>query len=131
MNIGQAALHSDLPTKTIRYYEEIGLVAPGRSGNGYRDYTKADVHKLRFLHRSRSLGFSVEECRQLLALYDDKHRSSADVKLLASRKISEIDIKIENLMQLRSTLQHLVDHCHGDNRPECPILDKLAEARGT
>lgn len=128
MNIGDAANHSGLPAKTIRYYEEIGLLTPARAENGYRDYSVSDVHRLRFLQRSRSLGFSVEECRQLLSLYGDRHRESADVKALAEAKLGEIDRKISELAALREALRHLVEHCHGDARPECPILDDLAGA---
>lgn len=127
MNIGDAALRSGLPAKTIRYYEEIGLLRPGRSENGYRDYGDADIHKLRFLQRSRGLGFSVEECRQLLALYEDRGRASADVRQIAGAKLSEIDRKIRELTQLRQTLQTLVQACHGDLRPDCPILEELAD----
>ena len=126
MNIGEASRQSDLPSKTIRYYEDIGLVIAGRKDNGYRDYSNTDVHKLRFLKRSRSLGFSVDECRQLLSLYEDTHRTSADVKSLASSKLAEIDFKIEDLRGLRETLSTLVDACHGDDRPDCPILDDLS-----
>ena len=127
MNIGEASGRSGLPAKTIRYYEDIGLIRPDRGGNGYRDYGADDVHKLRFLHRSRSLGFSVEECRQLLALYEDKSRASADVKDIASTKLTEIDRKIRELTELRQTLQHLVRACHGNERPDCPILEELSE----
>lgn len=126
MNIGQAAERSGLPPKTIRYYEEIGLVAPDRAENGYRDYDETDVHNLRFVQRARALGFSVEECRQLLALYQDRTRSSADVKALAREKLHEIDRKIAQMKELRATLVTLIDACHGDARPECPILDGLA-----
>ncbi|WFR99097.1 Cu(I)-responsive transcriptional regulator [Rhizobium tumorigenes] len=127
MNIGDASERSGLPAKTIRYYEEIGLVSPDRSGNGYRDYREADIHKLRFLQRSRGLGFSVEECRQLLALYGDRDRASADVRQIASAKLSEIDRKIRELSELRRTLETLVHACHGNDRPDCPILEELAE----
>lgn len=126
MNIGTAAEKSGLPPKTIRYYEEIGLLKADRAGNGYRDYSTADVHRLRFLQRSRSLGFSVEECRQLLSLYGDKERESADVKAIAQTKLSEIDRKIAELASLRDLLSHLVHNCHGDERPDCPIIDGLA-----
>ncbi|PWJ80998.1 Cu(I)-responsive transcriptional regulator [Pseudaminobacter salicylatoxidans] len=129
MNIGEAAERSSLPAKTIRYYEEIGLLKPDRSENGYRDYSMSDVHRLRFLQRSRSLGFSVEECRQLLSLYGDTHRESADVKALAQVKLTEIDRKIAELQSLRATLRHLVKSCHGDHRPDCPILEELAGER--
>lgn len=126
MNIGTAAERSGLPPKTIRYYEDIGLIAPERAENGYRDYSTQDVHRLRFLQRSRGLGFSVEECRQLLSLYGDRSRESAEVKAIAETKLGEIDRKITELMELRSTLGHLVHACHGDHRPDCPILDGLA-----
>jgi Cu(I)-responsive transcriptional regulator len=126
MNIGTASEKSGLPPKTIRYYEDIGLLSPGRADNGYRDYSTADVHRLRFLQRSRGLGFSVEECRQLLSLYGDTHRESAEVKAIAESKLVEIDRKIGELNALRATLSHLVHACHGDHRPECPILEDLA-----
>jgi len=126
MNIGTAAEKSGLPPKTIRYYEDIGLLAPLRAENGYRDYSAQDVHRLKFLQRSRSLGFSVEECRQLLSLYGDSHRESAEVKAIAQTKLAEIDRKIAELMDLRRTLSHLVEACHGDERPGCPILDGLS-----
>ncbi|OCJ09259.1 Cu(I)-responsive transcriptional regulator [Rhizobium sp. AC44/96] len=129
MNIGQASERSGLPAKTIRYYEDIGLINPDRSDNGYRDYAVADVHKLRFLQKSRGLGFSVEECRQLLALYEDKSRASADVKELTQAKLTEIDRKIRELTELRRTLEHLVHACHGNDRPDCPILEELSEDR--
>lgn len=126
MNIGEAAENSGLPAKTIRYYEEIGLVAADRKDNGYRSYDETHIHKLRFLKRSRSLGFGVDECRQLLSLYEDKHRSSASVKALAAHKLEEIDQKIEDLKGLRETLSTLIETCHGDDRPDCPILDGLS-----
>ncbi|MFZ2103258.1 MAG: Cu(I)-responsive transcriptional regulator [Oricola sp.] len=126
MNIGTAAERANLPAKTIRYYEEIGLLAPARAGNGYRDYSDKDVHRLRFLQRSRSLGFTIDECRLLLSLYDDKHRASADVKAVALEKVAEIDRKIADLQSLRDTLAKLARHCHGDGRPDCPIIDDLA-----
>jgi len=129
MNIGQASEHSGLAPKTIRYYEDIGLIRLDRGGNGYRDYAEADIHKLRFLQRSRGLGFSVEECRQLLALYEDKSRASSDVKELTQAKLTEIDRKIRELTELRRTLEHLVHACHGNDRPDCPILEELSDAR--
>ena len=109
---------SGLPAKTIRYYEDIGLIAPDRRENGYRDYSTEDVHRLRFLQRSRSLGFSVEECRQLLSLYGDRDRESADVKAIATAKLGAIGRKIAELQGLRAMLSHLVETCHGDHRPE-------------
>jgi MerR family copper efflux transcriptional regulator len=126
MNIGTAARQSGLPPKTIRYYEDIGLLTAGRAANGYRDYSNEDVHRLRFVQRSRSLGFSVEECRQLLSLYTDRDRASADVKAIATEKLGEIDRKIAELTGLREMLGHLVENCHGDARPDCPIIDGLS-----
>lgn len=126
MNISDAAARSGLPPKTIRYYEDIGLVRPARAQNRYRDYSPSDVHKLHFLQRARSLGFSVEECRHLLALYEDQSRASAEVKRMAAEKLAEVDAKLHQLTELRDTLAHLVEACHGDARPDCPILDRLA-----
>ena len=126
MNIGTASEKSGLPAKTIRYYEDIGLIRSDRAGNGYRDYSTADVHRLRFLQRSRSLGFSVEECRQLLSLYSDKERASADVNAIAKTKLGEIDRKLAELTELRNALRHLVQTCHGDDRPDCPIIEGLS-----
>ncbi len=128
MNIQAAARIAGLPVKTVRYYDEIGLVRPARRDNGYRDYSQADAHKLRFLGRARSLGFSIEECRQLLSLYEDEGRASRDVKRLAEERIRQIDAKIGELRALRGALNHLVEACHGDERPDCPILDGLAGA---
>lgn len=126
MNIGDASQHSGLPAKTIRYYEDIGLLKPGRAQNGYRDYSIKDIHELRFLQRARGLGFSVEECRQLISLYHDKDRESADVKVIAEAKLIEFDRKLAELAGLRDMLRHLVHNCHGDARPDCPILDGLS-----
>ena len=126
MNIGDASERSGLPVKTIRYYEDIGLLKPGRSENSYRDYSVEDVHRLRFLQRSRGLGFSVEECRQLLSLYGDTNRESAEVKAIAGAKLSEIDRKLAELQSLRDMLKQLVANCHGDDRPRCPIIDGLS-----
>ncbi len=126
MNIGQASDATGLPAKTIRYYEDIKLVKPERASNGYRDYAHNDIHRLAFLQRSRSLGFTIEECRLLLSLYEDKERASADVKAVAQEKIAKIDRKLEELKQLKLTLNSLVEHCHGDNRPDCPIIDSLS-----
>jgi len=126
MNIGEAARQSGLPAKTIRYYEEISLVVPGRSDNGYRAYSPTDVHKLQFVQRARGLGFSVEDCRALLSLYEDDQRASADVKAIAEDHLAGIEAKITELKALHKTLKHLVDTCHGDHRPHCPIIDDLA-----
>jgi MerR family transcriptional regulator, copper efflux regulator len=126
MNIGVAAERSGLPAKTIRYYEDISLVKPERTANGYRDYAESDIRRLTFLQRARNLGFSIEECRLLLSLYGDKHRASADVKVLAQQKVEEIETKIRELESLKSALVPLVKSCHGDDQPDCPILDDLA-----
>lgn len=126
MNIGEAARLSGLPAKTIRYYEDIALIVPARSENGYRTYSPTDVHKLQFVQRARRLGFSVEDCRALLSLYEDKNRASADVKAIAEGHLAEIEAKIEELRALHDTLKHLVDTCHGDHRPHCPIINGLA-----
>lgn len=126
MNIGTASDLSHLPVKTIRYYEEIGLVTPERRGNGYRDFSDGDVQRLRFVQRARSLGFSIEECRDLLSLYQDGNRASADVKALTEAKIEEVDRKIGELQSLKRVLKTLVNACHGDTRPDCPIIDDLA-----
>lgn len=126
MNISATAELTGLPAKTIRYYEEIDLVVPARSANGYRNYDEIQVHRLAFLQRARSLGFSIEECRLLLSLYDDKGRASSDVKQIAREKVTEIDRKIHELTSMRATLAHLAETCHGDERPDCPILDDLA-----
>ena len=126
MNIGAASARSGLPEKTIRYYEEIGLIVPARRDNGYREYGERDLHVLRFLHRARSLGFSIDDCRSLLSLYHDRERASADVKRLAERRLAEIDGKIRELQSIKRTLSHLAHNCQGDERPDCPILDDLA-----
>lgn len=126
MNIGDVAAASSLPPKTLRYYEQIGLVTPLRADNGYRDYDERDAHMLRFIARARGLGFSIEDCRALLSLYQDSGLASADVKRLARSHLTEIDAKIEALRDMRATLAHLVDACHGDARPDCPILDRLS-----
>ncbi|MBA3518797.1 MAG: MerR family DNA-binding protein, partial [Rhizobiales bacterium] len=118
MNIGLAAEASGLPPKTIRYYEEIGLVRSDRRGNNYRDYSDKALHNLRFLARARALGFSIEECRQLLSLYADKDRASADVRGLAKAHMKEIDAKIRELQAMKGTLSKLVQACHGDERPD-------------
>jgi MerR family transcriptional regulator, copper efflux regulator len=126
MNVSQAAERSNLPPKTLRYYEEIGLIAPGRSANGYRDYSDDDVHRLAFLQRARSLGFSIEDCRQLMSLYRDRDRASQDVREIAVAHVEAIEGKIAELQSMRKTLQRLVHACHGDQRPDCPILDDMA-----
>ena len=131
MNIGEVAEACGLPAKTIRYYEEIGLISPDRKANGYRDFPEAEGHKLAFVARARSLGFAIEDCRALLALYDDAHRASGDVREIVRSHVRGIDRKIAELAGMRDTLNHLVERCQGDERPECPILDDLASAPGT
>ncbi|MDD9922719.1 MAG: Cu(I)-responsive transcriptional regulator [Boseongicola sp.] len=126
MNIGEVAERSGIPPKTIRYYEDIGLVRPQRSGNGYRAFQSTDLHKLVFLGRARALGFSIEDCRMLLSLYEDESRESAQVKAIAKEHLAAIDQKITQLQAMRDTLSHLVDSCSGDHRPDCPILNDLS-----
>ena len=126
MNIGDAAKHSGLPAKTIRYYEDIGLIDPLRDANGYRAFRDSDLHKLAFLGRARSLGFTIEDCRTLLTLYEDRDRASADVKRIANKHLADIDTKLQELTEMRKTLSHLVEACAGDDRPDCPILSDLA-----
>ncbi|MDR5651649.1 Cu(I)-responsive transcriptional regulator [Ruixingdingia sedimenti] len=126
MNIGDAARLSGLPAKTIRYYEDIGLLTPLRTANGYRSYRDSDLHKLTFLGRARALGFTIEDCRALLALYADRSRASAEVKRIAEGHLDEIARKMAELAAMRATLTELVDACAGDNRPDCPILQGIA-----
>ena len=126
MNIGDVAERSGLPAKTIRYYEDIGLVRPNRSANGYRCFEERDLHKLAFLGRARALGFSSEDCRLLLGLYEDDTRASADVKQLALAHLSKIEAKIADLQAMREVLRELVTCCAGDSRPDCPILKDLS-----
>lgn len=126
MNVSQAAQRAGLPAKTLRYYEDAGLIRPGRAANGYRDYSAEDVHRLAFLKRARGLGFSIEACRQLMALYRDKERTSHDVREIAVAHVAAIDDKIAELQSMRRTLDALVRACHGDERPDCPILDDIA-----
>lgn len=127
MNIGEAASASGVSAKMIRYYETIGLIAaPDRSAAGYRRYGNADVHTLRFIRRARDLGFSVDEMRSLLALWRDRSRASADVKALALAHVGELEKRIAELRGMADTLSHLARHCHGDDRPDCPILADLA-----
>ncbi len=131
MNIGEIARLSGLPAKTIRYYEEIGLVQPLRDANGYRRFRQADLHRLTFLGRARSLGFTIEDCRTLMQLYADKARASADVKCLAEEHLRKIDQKLAELAEMRRTLSNLVEACAGDHRPDCPILADLAAGSET
>jgi len=127
MNIGQVAKHSGVSAKTIRYYESIGLIPEAsRTESGYRTYSDKDVETLRFIHHSRNLGFSVKDVSLLLDLWRNQKRASADVKALALSHIAEVDRKIGELQKIRDTLIHLTRRCHGDNRPDCPILKELA-----
>lgn len=126
MNIGTAAERSGVPPKTIRYYESIGLITPAeRERNGYRTYSASDTGTLSFIKRARDLGFSVEEIRELLDLWRNQRRTSAAVKTLAARHLQTLDRKIEELHAMRETIADLVRRCHGDDRPDCPILDDI------
>ena len=127
MNIGQAAEAAGVNAKMIRYYESIGLIsAASRTGSGYRQYSEKDIRTLRFIRRSRDLGFSIERIKMLLSLWEDRGRKSSDVKTLAAQHIAELDRDIEKLRSIRDQLQHLAECCHGDQRPDCPIIEDLA-----
>ena len=129
MHIGEAARRSGMAAKTIRFYEEAGLIAPApRTGSGYREFGGDDVRRLQFIHRARDLGFSVEEVGRLLSLWSDRERASAHVKQLALEHVARIEAKMAELHSMRDAILHLADRCHGDDRPECPILDGLAGA---
>lgn len=123
MNINEVARICRVPAKTIRFYEEIGLVRLRRSGNGYRRFDERDMYKLAFIGRARGLGFSVQDCRELMTLYEDRSRASADVKCIAEATLERIDAKLRELDAMRPALALLVASCHGDQRPDCPILD--------
>jgi Cu(I)-responsive transcriptional regulator len=126
MTIGEAAQRSGVPPKTIRFYETIGLIAPAeRRENRYRSYDGRDIETLRFVHRARSLGFSLKEVGALLSLYRDRRRASKDVKRLALAHVADLDRKIAKLTAMRNTIAELARRCHGDDRPECPILEDL------
>lgn len=126
MNIGTVANQSGVPAKTIRYYESVGLIPPAsRSENGYRRYSKTDVETLRFIQRARSLGFSVEDVTNLLALWRDNRRTSAQVRDFARRHVARIEEKILELESILGVLEDLIARCHGDDRPECPILEEF------
>jgi len=128
MNIGQAAAASGISAKMIRYYESIGLIGSAtRTASGYRVYTDADLHTLRFVRRARDLGFSVEQMHELLALWRDRSRASADVKRIALEHVAELERKAAELHAMADTLKHLARHCHGDARPDCPILADLGQ----
>ncbi|USG59550.1 Cu(I)-responsive transcriptional regulator [Sneathiella marina] len=126
--IGDAAKATNLPTKTVRYYADINLVTPsGRSDNGYRLYSDKEINKLIFTRRARSFGFSVQECRELLDLYENRDRSSRDVKAIALHRITVIEEKLQELQSLHDELSHLAETCNGDDRPDCPIIDGLVK----
>ena len=125
MNIGEAAARSGVSAKMIRHYEAIGLVAARRQPNGYRDYGPAEVAELRFIRHARDLAFPLEDIRRLLGLWRDKGRASAEVKRMALAHVQALEAKAEALHRMAGSLRHLAEHCHGDARPECPILDQL------
>jgi MerR family copper efflux transcriptional regulator len=127
MNIGQAASASGVSAKMIRHYEEVGLVRPPRrTASNYRTYSASDVHVLRFVKRARTLGFSMQDIKELLALWQNKGRPSASVKKIAARHISDLKRKVAEMESMIQALEHLAQNCHGDERPECPILEDLA-----
>ncbi|MEO6606875.1 MAG: Cu(I)-responsive transcriptional regulator [Aestuariivirga sp.] len=128
MNIGEAANASGVSAKMIRYYESIGLLpTPDRSDSGYRKYVDSDVHRLRFVRRARDFGFAMDQVQALLALWTDHDRPSREVKKIAMTHVAELDEKISHLRGLRNTLKHLADCCHGDHKPDCPILVDLQQ----
>ncbi len=128
MNIGSAAKMSGVSAKMIRYYEQTGLIPKAaRHDSGYRDYGEADVHRLRFIRRARDLGFTVEQIAELLGLWSDRSRASADVKSFALEHVERLREKMAEIDTMVRTLETLADHCHGDDRPDCPIIEGLAE----
>lgn len=130
MNIGQAASATGVSAKMIRYYESIALIPPGRrSESGYRIYSENDLHALRFVKRARTLGFSLDQIRDLLSLWQDKQRASADVKRIALGHVDELNQRIAELTEMRDTLQTLASCCKGNDRPDCPILQSLADMK--
>lgn len=127
MNIGDVALLCGLPTKTIRYYEDIGLIKPACDANGYRAFSVANMHVLKFIAQAHALGFSIEDCQNLVALWEDTDRASSDVRALANAHLQRIKTKIADLEQMHDTLSGLVRDCAGSNRSDCPILERLAD----
>ena len=128
VNIGQAAKLSGVSAKMIRHYEEVGLIpAASRTESGYRQYNEADVHSLRFIRHARDLGFSIAQIGELVGLWQNRRRSSSRVKALALAHVAELESKVAKLQAMKDTLQHLAHCCHGDDRPDCPILDRLAD----
>ena len=128
MNIGKAAGLSGLSIKAVRYYSDIGIIKPEiDTNNGYRDFSESDLAKLQFIAKARKFDFSLDDCRELLALYENTDRSSKEVKALTLEKIAEIDIKMLELSRLKDQLSTLASACQGDDRPDCPILDALSD----
>ena len=128
MNISKASKLSDLTVKTVRYYANIELVKPKQSSiTGYRDYSDEDVLKLKFIGKARKFNFSIDECRELLSLYENENRPSKEVKKITLEKVTEIDKKLRELKDLRNELSYLANNCHGDDRPNCPILDAFSQ----
>ena len=127
LTIGEAAEASGVSAKMIRHYEETGLIPrAARSAAGYRHYRDSDIHVLRFVRRGRELGFSMKEIGALLGLWNNRRRASADVKRLAMKHVDDLDQRIAEMQAMKRTLERLASHCHGDHRPDCPILDDLA-----
>ncbi len=128
VNIGSAAELSGISAKMVRHYESLGLLSQvARTDSGYRQYTEADVHTLRFIKRSRDLGFSMAEIGELVTLWQNRRRTSASVKRIAQKHVDELATRIEAMQSMQRTLRQLLHHCHGDERPDCPILDDLAQ----
>ena len=128
MNIGKAAKLSNLTIKTVRYYANIGLVKPQQNiSSGYREFTDGEVAKLKFIGKARKFDFSIHECKELLSLYEDKKRTSKEVKKITLEKISQLDSKLKDLNDLKNELSLLANNCHGDDKPNCPILDELSK----
>ena len=129
MNIGTAAKLTKLSIKTLRYYSNIGLVNPKKNHlTSYREYSEEDILKLKFVGKARKFNFNLQECRELLSLYENKERSSREVKRITLEKIAQLDDKLKDLNELRTALNYLANNCHGDNRPNCPILEELSKA---
>ena len=128
MNIGKAANLSNLTIKTVRYYANIGLIKPIQNSlTGYREYNEEEVSKLKFIGKARKFDFSINECKELLSLYEDKNRTSKEVKKITLEKISQIENKLKDLNDLKKELSFLANNCHGDDKPNCPILDELSK----
>jgi len=131
VNIGSAASLTGISAKMVRHYESLGLLPQvARTDSGYRQYTEADVHTLRFIRRARNLGFSMAEIAELVALWQNRRRASANVKRIAQRHVDDLGARIEAMQAMQRSLRRLLQHCHGDERPDCPILDDLASQTG-